>query len=247
MSSRTAEQAVTRPVATDRWLTVAFVHWRCPADVVQRRLPPGLTVDEYDGSAWLSITPFVMADIRPLGRVPLPELRRAPAPLRSLDRLAEIRGTNLRTYVRGPDGRDGLFFLSQDATNAAFAFGARALLGAPYHWGRMSVERHDGFFAYSGRRFGSSVGYELMVGPGEPIVPTARDDWLTGRWRAYTRRAGRVLATPVEHEPWPLRSATLARMDQTLTDAVGLPGPDSPLVHFSDGVHQVRNGIARPI
>lgn len=235
MSGPIAEQRIPHPLATERWSAVTFVHWRCPTSAMQVRLPPGLTVDEYDGSAWLTITPFVMGGIRPLGKRLVPDL--TP--------LTEIRGTNLRTYVRGPDGRDGLFFLSQDTSNVALAVGARALLGAPYHWGRVQVEERDGVVSYSGSRSASPVSYRLAVRPGGPIEPTERDHWLTGRWRAYTRRAGRVIQTPVEHEPWPLRTATLERMEQTLTNAVGLPEPEDPLVHFSDGVHQVRNGISR--
>lgn len=236
MSGPIAEQRISRPLATERWSAVTFVHWRCTTSAIQLRLPPGLTVDEYDGSAWLTITPFVMAGIRPLGRPLVPDVKP----------LTEIRGTNLRTYVRGPDGRDGLFFLSQDTSSIALAVGARTLLGAPYHWGRMQVEERDGVVSYSGSRSASSVSYRLVVRPGEPVEPTERDHWLTGRWRAYTRRARRLIETPVEHEPWPLRSAALERIEQTLTGSADVPGPDEPLVHFSDGVHQVRNGISRP-
>ncbi|QVI60073.1 DUF2071 domain-containing protein [Nocardioides faecalis] len=54
---------------------------------------------------------------------------------------------------------------------------------------------------------------------------------------------GRLLVTPVEHEPWPLRRASLRSLDQNLTDSVGLPGLDEPaLVHYSDGVKKVRLG-----
>ena len=246
MSGRNADQRVVIPLATERWLAVTFVHWRCPARAVQERLPRGLTVDEHDGSAWLSITPFVMSGIRPLGPPFVPDLDRVPAWLRRLQGRPEVRGTNLRTYVRGPDGRDGLWFLSQDTSSIALAVGARGLLGAPYHWGRVGVEERDGVVSYSGARFGSPVSYRLTVRPGAPIDPTERDTWLTGRWRAYTQRAGRLLSTPVDHEPWPLRTATLDRMEQTLTSAADVPGPETPLVHFSDGVHPVRNGLTRP-
>jgi uncharacterized protein YqjF (DUF2071 family) len=43
-----------------------------------------------------------------------------------------------------------------------------------------------------------------VLRPGDPIQPSDRDIWLTGRWRAYTRRFGILFETPVEHEPWPL-------------------------------------------
>lgn len=234
MSSRTADHRVARPLATSTWSTVAFLHWQCPASAIQPRLPRGLVVDEHDGSAWLTITPFVMTSIQPLGRSSLPSR-------------AEIRGTNLRTYVRGPDGRDGLFFLSQDTSSLAFAATARSLLGAPYHWGRMGVEQHDDRVTYIGSRVGSSVSYDITLRLGGPIEPGERDDWLTGRWRAYTQRAGRLVVTPVEHEPWPLRAAMAQRIEQSLIGSVGLAVTGAPLVRFSDGVRHVRNGIPRPL
>ena len=65
--------------------------------------------------------------------------------------------------------------------------------------------------------------------------------WLTSRWRAYTRRFGALLETPVEHEPWPLRTAVVEELDETLAAAAGLPRPpEEPPAHYSPGVHGVR-------
>ncbi|MCA3007912.1 MAG: DUF2071 domain-containing protein, partial [Phycisphaerales bacterium] len=40
---------------TMRWEELLFLHWRAPAELLQRHLPPGLTIDSYDGSAWLGV------------------------------------------------------------------------------------------------------------------------------------------------------------------------------------------------
>jgi hypothetical protein len=41
----------------------------------------------------------------------------------------------------------------------------------------------------------------------------------------------------VEHAVWPLETARVLTLDQTLTDTLGLPRPEGePLVHFSPGV-----------
>src|SRR4051812_22820214 len=66
-----------------------------PADV-QVLLPPGLLVDEYD-VAWVRLTPFLMADLRP-----------AVVPIKT--RFTSFPETNLRPYVRRPNGRDGIWF-----------------------------------------------------------------------------------------------------------------------------------------
>ncbi|MER6074363.1 DUF2071 domain-containing protein [Streptomyces sp. NPDC001817] len=86
----------------------------------------------------------------------------------------------------------------------------------------------------------------MVVRPGEPVRPSPRDVWLTSRWRAFTRGRGVLWQTPVEHEPWPLRAASLEDVEEALTRAAGLPPPaQEPLVRFSDGVHRVHFGISR--
>lgn len=224
------------PVLTGGWLNVAFVHWPFRPVDVQALLPDALTVDTYDGYAWVSLTPFVMADLRLFGGARLPGLSAVPE-------------TNLRTYVRGPDGRDGLWFFSLEAASAALTVAARfGPPGAPYHWGRLGVDEQSGTTSYTGRRYGGTQSYTLVVRAGAAIIPSERDVWLTGRWRAYTHRLGRLLVTPVEHEPWPLAAATVDVLEQNLLRSAGLPEPVAePLLHFSTGVVRARMGLARPV
>jgi uncharacterized protein len=228
-----AEQRIRVPALRAGWLTQTFVHWAYPPETVQALLPDELVVDEYEGAAWVGLTPFVMADVRP-GVV--------PASLPGLPTFAE---TNLRTYVRHRGGRDGLWFLSLEVA-CPLMLGARAI-GAPYHAGALRVSRDAGTVVYEGSRWGGEASYRLVVRPGDPVRPTERDVWLTSRWRAYTRRLGRLWQTPVEHEPWPMARATVDVLDETLTAAAGLPAPQGrPVVHFSEGVRHVRLGVSRP-
>ncbi|MEV6837779.1 DUF2071 domain-containing protein [Streptomyces sp. NPDC051133] len=231
MVSYGPERRVYVPALRAGWLTQAFVHWAYPPDQVQRLLPEGLVVDTFDGSAWVTLTPFVMAGVRPPG---------IPA---ALPPFAE---TNLRTYVRDREGRAGLWFLSVEVA-CPVMLAARAV-GIPYHMGRLALARRSGALAYTGSRWGGGPSYRVVVRPGEPVRPTRRDVWLTSRWRAFTRRFGALWETPVEHEPWPLREAGIEAVSENLTGAVGLPPPvREPLVHFSDGVRRVRLGLSRPV
>ncbi|MET7733157.1 DUF2071 domain-containing protein [Streptomyces sp. NPDC005402] len=229
-----AEQRVRVPVLRARWLRQTFVHWPFrPADV-QALLPPGLVVDEYDGAAWVGFTPFVMADVRPAG---------VSSAVPGLPTFAE---TNLRTYVCREDGRDGIWFLSIEVANPLM-LAARAV-GAPYTPAHLRVTTDGDTVSYAGSRGKGRVSYRLDVRPGDPVQPTERDVWLTSRWRAYTRRLGILLETPVEHEPWPLADAAVDVLKETLTAAAGLPAPlDEPVVHFSPGVEHVRLGPSRPL
>jgi uncharacterized protein YqjF (DUF2071 family) len=229
-----AEQRVRLPALRAGWLTQTFVHWSFPVEAVQALVPEPLAVDEYEGVAWVGLTPFLMADVRPPG---------VPAGLPGLPTFAE---TNLRTYVRHPGGRDGLWFLSLEVA-CPLMLAARAI-GAPYHPGALDVVRREKTLVYSGRRWAGGASYRLVVRPGPPIErPTQRDVWLTSRWRAYTRRFGLLWETPVEHEPWPLAGAGVEVLEETLTTAVGLPAPSGePVVHFSEGVRHVRLGASLP-
>ncbi|MCX5094008.1 DUF2071 domain-containing protein [Streptomyces sp. NBC_00365] len=173
------------------WLRQTFVHWPFRPEAVQALVLETLVVDEYDGAAWVGLTPFVMADMRLPG---------VPAAVPGLPSFAE---TNLRTYVRGRDnGRDGLWFLSIEVA-CPLMVAARAV-GAPYNPGTLRVSANGDTVTYAGSRWTGGASYLLVVRPGGLIEPTERDVWLTSRWRAYTRRMGLLWQTPVEHEPWHL-------------------------------------------
>jgi uncharacterized protein YqjF (DUF2071 family) len=233
MAGAVSEETVRVAVLRARWLTMTFLHWRYDAEMIQAMLPEGLVVDTYDGSAWVTLAPFLMADVRP----PL---------LPTTGRLGTFPETNLRTYVRGPRGRNGIWFFSLEAASAALVLAARAVVGAPYHDGKLSIDERDGVTTYAGMRGGGSPSYRVVVRAGAVIEPSERDEWLTGRWRAYTRHLGRTLETPVEHEPWPLRGADVLELEESLTAAAALPEPQGePLVHWSEGVRDVRIGVSR--
>jgi len=228
-----AEQRVGVPVLRAGWVRQTFVHWRYPPDVVQALLPEGLVVDEYEDAAWVGLTPFVMTGVRPA---------LVPAVVPGLPPFAE---TNLRTYVRDRDGRDGLWFLTIEVA-CPLMLAAQAV-GVPYHPGILRASTAGDAVRYEGSRLGGGPSYRLLVRPGASLRPAARDIWLTSRWRAYTRRLGLLWETPVEHEPWPLADATIDALEETLTTEVGLHAPaGEPLVHYSDGVRRVRVGPTLP-
>jgi uncharacterized protein YqjF (DUF2071 family) len=247
MVGRTADQLVSVPVLEAAWLTLTFVHWSVPTVAVQALLPPGLVVDEWQGSAWVSLAPFLMADLRPLGLgSPSVASRRTGRIDRVLHEVSSSPETNLRTYVRGPDGLDGIWFFSLEIGARTLAVAFRVLSGAPYRHGRLSVEPMQDAVTYAGSRPTGEPSYHAVVRPGHPLDPSELDTWLTGRWRAYSTHLGRLLVFPVEHEPWPLRSARLDALEEDLTRRAGLPELGEPsLLHYSEGVRRVRLGPPR--
>jgi uncharacterized protein len=240
MASPTPPWPVRRPVMYQTWRWLGFLHWPYPPAVVQRLLPERLAVHTFDGRAWVGLTPFLLQDLR----TPV-----APAP----PWFTSFPETNLRTYVLGPDGREGLWFFSLDAGRLEPVLVARSTWALPYKWSEMVVERDRLTVRYRGRRrwpgptpARSAVTLEV----GDPLGPGELgelDHYLTARWQLYTI-IGPVLArATVEHGPWPLHRAAVRRLEGDLVTAAGLPAPEgSPVVHWSPGV-RTRIGGLRPL
>jgi uncharacterized protein YqjF (DUF2071 family) len=221
---------VAHPVMYHRWRWITFLHWRYAAATVQPLLPPELTVETFDGTAWVGLTPFLMDGVRVPGIPAVPGLSQFPE-------------TNVRTYARDGAGRSGIWFLSLDAALLPAVLAARAGYRLPYFWADMSVHRNGDRLTYRGRRRwpgppGPHADADAELG--RPLDDAERDElahFLTARHRLFTVVAGRLAAAEVEHPPWPLRRARLERLDQDLLRAARLPDPrESPLVHASPGV-----------
>src|SRR6266480_362617 len=125
---------VDAPVMRQRWERLTFVHWSYEPAIVQRLLPPWLRADTFDGMAWVGLVPFFM-------RVATAGGHRAPW-------VSNFCETNVRTYVRDPEGRPGIWFFSLDAARAGAVAVARATYRLPYHWSRMRLAERGGQVAY---------------------------------------------------------------------------------------------------
>jgi uncharacterized protein YqjF (DUF2071 family) len=232
MTTPLPPHAVRRPIVYQDWTRFTALHWRYPPATVARHLPDGLRVQTFDGSAWVSMTPFVMDRVRP----PL------TPPLRGLSTFPE---TNVRTYVEDATRRDGLWFFSLEAACLALVAVVRSTYRLPYCWADMAVEQTGSTIRYRSRRrwpaASTATGHDIVVDVGlpQPAQPQSElDVFLMDRWRAYAPTPLGLAFTPVEHEPWPVSTARVERLDETLLAAVGLPPPaGDPLVHYCRGVH----------
>jgi uncharacterized protein len=220
-------EAVRLPVMFQEWCAISFLHWRDEPAALQARLPAGLEIDTFDGSAWVGLTPFHLRGLRLPFTPPVPWLSQFPE-------------MNLRTYVRGPAG-PGIWFFSLDAASFLAVLGARLTYGLPYHWASMQVQIAGARVDYRSARRGSRASIAVQVGVPLP-EPAALTTFLTERYRLYSRPRRRLAFANVEHRPWPLCMATLVHLEETVRRAAGLPGHGPPaLVHYSPGV-QVRVG-----
>jgi uncharacterized protein YqjF (DUF2071 family) len=225
-----------RRIMSQWWRDICFVHWSVDPALMAPHLPPGVRPDLHEGSAWVGLIPFRMVDAG-LGRGP------------AVPFLGSFLEMNVRTYSVDDSGRRGVVFLSLEAQRALVVAGAVGVFAVPYKWARMRFaaqpDNHGRLTVnYTSRRLVArrpqpSSRMSVCVGPAI-ATPSARDHFLTARFGLHTRAAGRTLWVPNTHGPWPLHSATLLDLEDSLLSAAGLPGltpqraPDSVL--FSPGV-----------
>jgi len=195
-------------------------------EIVQPTLPRGLSVDTYDGMAWIGIVPFCMRRVRP---VMLPLLS------------SNFLELNLRTYVKDHRGAPGVWFYSLDANDPLAVWAARLFFGLPYTHAKMHVEGRDEEIRYSCRRFGSSASLEYRFRPSENIGEAklgSLEFFLVERYRLFAISRGRLLTGRVYHSPYELANAMVSKLDKRLLELDGLRSPSGPPdnVLYSPGV-----------
>jgi uncharacterized protein YqjF (DUF2071 family) len=230
----TCPEPVKRAVMVQQWQDLAYIHWRYPIEEIQALLPTGVEVDSFDGSAWVGLIPFSMKNIG------LPRLPAVPY-------FGSFPEVNVRTYVRR-NGIPGVWFFSLDVNRFLPALVARVSYFLPYCWGKASNKRSGTTLETEVRRtWPSRASTSIRVSIGDPIEsPDELSVFLSARWGLYSRGIGKgVRYAPVDHETWPLWSAKLESLNDTLLSAAGLSAPvGDPHVMFSPGV-SVRIGLPR--
>ncbi|CAA0128365.1 Uncharacterised protein [Mycolicibacterium vanbaalenii] len=217
------------PVLFDQfWANLTFVHWPVDPRAVAHLFPPGTRPDVFDdGLTYVALVPFVMRHTRLGSSLPLPYL-------------GTFAETNVRLYSVDGAGRHGVLFRSLETERLAVVPTVRTSLGVPYTWAKMRVTRSADRICYVSTRRWPDRGLHsrVTVSVGATVEPTALEIWLTARWGAHTRKAGRTWWLPNEHTTWPLHAAEIVEFDDELVAAAGIAvaGPRLRAV-FSPGVH----------
>lgn len=219
--------ALPRPVTFEQfWADLTFVHWPVRPEAVAHLYPPGTRPDVFDGVTYAGLIPFTMQRTAIGTALPLPYF-------------GAFHETNVRLYSIDDAGRHGVLFRSLETARLAVVPVVCAGLGIPYTWARMRISRSGDRISYESRRRLPRRGLRssLTVRIGDEVEPTPLEIWLTARWGAHTRKAGRTWWVPNEHGPWPLRSADILELDDDLMAAAGVTvAGDRLRALFSSGV-----------
>lgn len=210
------------------WYHLLFMHWPVPPEALRDFIPDALSVDTFDGSAWLGVVPFEMSQVRPRGLPSVPWLSRFPE-------------LNLRTYVTDASGKAGVWFFSLDAHNPVAVRLARWSFSLPYFDADMTCETDGDAVRYRSRRTHRGVPGARFEGTYQPTGEVrvgergGLEPFLTERYCLYSaNHRGDVFRGDIHHQPWPLQPAAIDLAANEMTEQIGLTLPDTkPLLHFS--------------
>jgi len=237
------------------WGKLLFMHWPIDSEVLRPLIPSQLSIDTFDGAAWIGAIPFTMWGVRASFLPPIPGT-------------SAFHELNVRTYVHF-NGTPGVWFFSLDAANSLAVWGARTFYHLPYFNADMNLkqsgpvvdysstrtdsltyaqffgrERHGFPADFNADRFRSLPRAELSVKwtIGECLPQSASESlafFLTERYCLYSYHNRCLYRSRIFHEPWPLRNATLPADEyrSTMIGSLGVPEPASqPVLHYADSI-----------
>jgi uncharacterized protein YqjF (DUF2071 family) len=241
------------PLMHQNWGKLLFMHWPINAELLRPLIPSQLSIDTFDGSAWIGEIPFTMWGIRASFLPPIPGA-------------SAFHELNVRTYVH-LNGVPGVWFFSLDAANSLAVWGARNFYHLPYFNADMSLTQRGNTIEYSSRRKDSltygeffnseKTGFPELLSPdrfrglrpaelntswtiGESLPqssPGSIEFFLTERYCLYSYYHSQLYRSRIFHEPWPLRSATLNSRQSIMIQSLGIAeSQEEPLLHYAEEI-----------
>lgn len=216
MTSHWLEQSIDERMSLSRrvflsaeWLDLVMLNYEIEPGLVTRHVPPGTSLDSFNGKTFVSLVGFRFRRTKLLGRFPVPFH-------------ADFDEVNLRFYVRRKDGSDdrrGVVFIAEVVPRRAIAITARLLYGENYKCFPMRHHLETG-------EFGKTAEYQWQVDgqwcrlsaqtAGSPKHPEdgSLEQFITEHYWGYsTQRGGGCLEYQVSHVPWQVWATTTARFE----------------------------------
>lgn len=215
-----------------------FAHWPFDPGEVRPQVPRPLELDTYEGRAWVSVVPFVLADA---GFRYTPDAARLTFP--------EV---NLRTYVQF-DGQSGLYFFSIDVDSELVAKIVRGTTRLPVYRADIRTRTRDGSVEFRSERRGEPTArFVASYRPDGELFHAesgSLDHWLAERRRMYAPESPgeRVLYADISHDRWSLRPADVTVQVNTLFEAADLPAPEGDSHVRYSGEQSMTGSVPRRI
>jgi uncharacterized protein YqjF (DUF2071 family) len=217
------------PLMHQNWGQLLFMHWAIDAEILRPLIPSQLSIDTFDGHAWIGVVPFTMWGIRASFLPPIPGT-------------SAFHELNVRTYVHF-NGAPGVWFFSLDAAHRLAVWGARTFYHLPYFNAEMSLSQEGKTINYSSKRIdqrGSPAEFQAKWTVGDSLAqstPNSLEFFLTERYCLYSFHRDRLFRSRIFHQPWPLRSATLGFYQSTMIESLGIAQPPkNPLLYYAESI-----------
>lgn len=211
-------------VMRQEWSHLLFLHWEMDPALIQEHLPPGLTVDTYDGKAYLGVVPFHMDNVRPSFCPTVP----------GLSWFLEL---NLRTYVHDENGVPGVWFFALDCDQWLAVKLARGLFHLPYQHASMESYQHEGILNYISRRKGKGCEqsqifkYPAELTHSETAEVGSLEFFLLERYRLFSvGRSGSIYSGLVHHSPYRYQEVDITDYSTRIFSLCGFDEPSTPPV-----------------
>ncbi|MGL4399285.1 MAG: YqjF family protein [Luteolibacter sp.] len=205
------------PVMRQRWAGLLFLHWAVDPALIAGRLPLGLSVDTFDGMAWLGVVPFYMERVRPVGLPPVPWL-------------SWFHELNVRTYVHDAEGNPGVWFFSLDCNQPIAVEIARRGFRLPYEHAVMSSVKSGNRIQYHSRRkisggLDAAYDYETPATT-QAAAPGTLEWFLAERYLLFSSNpSGDLFCGRVYHTPYQIAPAVCTRWSTEPLRLDGFPEP----------------------
>jgi len=207
---------------TAEWRNLVMLNYAVERALLELLIPPGLELDEFDSTTYVSVVGFLFLRTRVFG-IAFPFHR-------------NFEEVNLRFYVRhrAAEGwRRGVVFVREIVPRRAIAILAQRFYGEPYAAFPMSheIEREGGWLRcrYAWRRNGRDEFISAAAGsPPAIVAPGSLEEFITEHYWGYTARRGQCAQYQVEHPPWRVGRATDALFEADVASLYG-PGFAAPL------------------
>lgn len=201
---------------TAEWRHLVLLNYAVERTLLEPLVPPGLELDEFEGSTYVSVVGFLFLRARVFG-IAFPFHR-------------NFEEVNLRFYVRhrAAEGwRRGVVFVREMVPRCAIAALAQYFYGEPYVACAMShaIEREGDRLRcrYAWRRRGREEFISATAsGSAAFAAPGSVEEFITEHYWGYTARRGQCAQYQVEHPPWRVWHATDARFEADLAGLYGL-------------------------
>jgi uncharacterized protein len=209
------------------WHNLLFAHWAVKPALLEPLIPKGLTLETFDGFAWLGVVPFQMRYT-------------APRKWLSVPWVSHFDELNLRTYVTDGHKR-GVWFFSLDCNNPLAVRAARFGFHLPYMDATMQVSSRGDTVGYKSVRTHNGEPSAVLEASYRPTGDVFRsvagsfEDWLTERYCLYSaNRAGQVFCGEIDHLPWSLQPAEAEISSNSMAQSLGVSFAAAPeILHFS--------------